>query len=104
MTDQSNNTGQSNSAPQGVEQNTQQQAAPSKPSHIAYQVRENGDKAYFNNIGAAFEHKDGKGYNINLDAVPVDGKVTLRTFEERLQKVQNGSDRNSRGQDQGHEQ
>ncbi len=73
-----------------------------KPSHIAYQVRENGDKAFFNNIGAAFEHKDGKGYNISLDAMPVDGKVTLRTFEERVQKMKNGDRSNSN--DQGHEQ
>lgn len=70
------------------------------PSHIAYQVRENGDKSYFNNIGTAFEHKDGKGFNINLESVPVDGKVTLRTFEERLKKVQNGKGSASHDQEQ----
>lgn len=64
--------------------------APAKgPSHIAFQVRDVGeDKSYFNRIGAAFEHKDGQGFNIQLDSVPVDGRVTLRTPQERVQDMQ----------------
>ena len=59
-----------------------------KPSHVAYHVREVGDDtAYFNRIGSAFAHKDGQGFNILLDAVPVDGKVTLRTPAERLEET-----------------
>lgn len=58
---------------------------PKKPSHHAFQVNEGQDgKSYFNRVGAAFEHKDGQGYNIMLDSVPVDGRVTLRTPQERL--------------------
>ena len=56
-----------------------------KPSHIAYHVREGSDdKAHFNRIGAAFKHKDGKGFNLQLDSTPVDGRVTLRTPQDRL--------------------
>jgi hypothetical protein len=29
-------------------------------------------------IGAAFPHEDGKGYNIILQALPIDGRVVLR--------------------------
>ena len=60
------------------------ESAPSKsPSHIAYQVREGKDKGYFTRIGAAWPHKDGKGFNIQLDAVPLDGKITLRIATDK---------------------
>lgn len=63
----------------------QQKAAPSKPSHVAYQVREgNEGKSFFNRVGSAFAHGDGKGFNLILDSVPVDGRVTLRTPQERM--------------------
>lgn len=56
------------------------------PSHIAYQVREGEEnKSYFNRIGAMWAHKDGEGFNIQLDSLPVDGKVTVRSVQERLQ-------------------
>jgi hypothetical protein len=75
-----------------------------KPSHIAYQVREGeNNKAYFNRIGAVWPHKDGQGFNIQLDSVPVDGRVTVRSVQERLQEAkdnardgQNGDRRDDR--------
>ena len=33
---------------------------------------------YWLSIGAAFEHADGKGYNVILQALPIDGKLVLR--------------------------
>jgi len=76
-----------------------------RPSHIAFHVRGGEDaKAYFNRIGSAFPHKDGEGYNILLDALPVDGKVVLRTPQERLEDQRsngNGRNTNSRGRDEG---
>lgn len=54
------------------------------PTHIAYQVRDReGDKGFFIRIGAAWPHKDGNGFNIQLDAVPLDGRVTLRVRSEK---------------------
>jgi hypothetical protein len=53
-----------------------------KPTHIAYTVREykgeSGDKSAWREIGAAWEHKDGKGYEIHLEAVPVNSRLVLR--------------------------
>jgi len=76
-----------------------------RPSHIAFHVRGGEDaKAYFNRIGSAFPHKDGEGYNILLDALPVDGKVVLRTPQERLEDQRSNGNRrntNSRGRDEG---
>ena len=52
------------------------------PSHIAYQVREGG-KGFFTRIGAAWQHKDGKGFNVQLDCVPLDGRISLRVASEK---------------------
>jgi hypothetical protein len=53
------------------------------PSHFAYQVRDReGQKGFFTRIGAAWPHGDGKGLNIQLDAVPLDGRITLRVATE----------------------
>lgn len=53
---------------------------PKGPDYIAYSVRDRGqDKdAAWNRVGAAWEHRDGKGYDVQLDATPVDGRLTLR--------------------------
>lgn len=72
-----------------------------RPSHFAYHVRESEDgKAFFNRVGSAFAHKDGNGFNVVLDSVPVDGRVTLRTPTERLRSAREGhAERRERGPD-----
>ncbi len=52
------------------------------PTHIAYQVREGNPKAYWTRIGAAWAHKDGKGFGLQLDSIPLDGRITLRVASE----------------------
>ncbi len=51
----------------------------------AFTVREfeaGGEKRRdWTRIGVAFPHKDGKGYSLILQALPVDGKVELRIHE-----------------------
>jgi hypothetical protein len=59
-------------------------AASKAPSHIAYQVRDReGKKSFWTRIGTAWQHADGKGFNVQLEAVPLDGRVTLRVASER---------------------
>jgi len=54
------------------------------PTHVAYQVKNrDGKKAIWTRIGSAWAHADGSGFNIQLDAVPIDGKVTLRVLFEK---------------------
>jgi hypothetical protein len=54
------------------------------PSHAAYQVRErDGAKAIWTRIGSAWLNRDGKGFNIQLESVPLDGRVSLRVIEEK---------------------
>lgn len=53
------------------------------PSHIAYQVRDReGQKGIWTRIGSAWPHGDGKGFNIQLESVPLDGRITLRVASE----------------------
>ena len=55
-----------------------------QPSHIAFQVREGkDDNSFWTRIGVAWATKDGKGYTLQLDAVPLDGKVVLRLNETK---------------------
>jgi hypothetical protein len=51
-----------------------------KPSHVAYQVREGkgDDKGFWTRIGVAWKSRDDKGFVIQLNAIPLDGKIVLR--------------------------
>ena len=50
-----------------------------QPSYTAYTViKREGQDDFWLNIGAAFMHQDGDGYNIILQASPINGKIVLR--------------------------
>jgi hypothetical protein len=54
------------------------------PSYIAYQVSDRDQqKGFWTRIGVAFAHADGKGFTIQVAAVPLDGRVTLRLPSEK---------------------
>ncbi|MGE0371639.1 MAG: hypothetical protein AB7G40_05525 [Hyphomonadaceae bacterium] len=42
-------------------------------------IERNEGKTYFRKIGVAFAAKEGDGYNISLDALPISGTLLLRT-------------------------
>jgi hypothetical protein len=68
---------------------TDKETAGKKPDYLAYNVTENREgKGFFNKVGAAWEHRDGKGYDIQLDSVPVNGRVTLREMRENHMQEQ----------------
>lgn len=49
------------------------------PTHIAYHVRDSdADKSLWIRIGAAWVHADGQGFNIQIETVPLDGRIVLR--------------------------
>lgn len=53
--------------------------AAQQPTYQAYTVvKREGQDDYWLNIGAAFRHQDGDGFNVVLQALPVNGKVVLR--------------------------
>ena len=56
---------------------------PATPTHRVYTViRREGQDDYWLNIGLAFPHKDGNGFNIVLQALPLDGKIVCREITE----------------------
>jgi hypothetical protein len=55
-----------------------------QPSHIAYQVRDGKENdSFWTRIGVAWATKDGKGFTIQLNALPLDGRIVLREPESR---------------------
>jgi hypothetical protein len=53
--------------------------ATQQPSYQAYTVvKREGQDDFWLNIGAAFMHQDGDGFNVMLQALPVNGKIVLR--------------------------
>jgi hypothetical protein len=58
-----------------------------KPAYIAYHVRDGkNDKGFFTRIGVAFPHKDGNGFNLLIDVIPLDGRITLRVPSEKTEQ------------------
>jgi hypothetical protein len=56
---------------------------PRQPTHRAYSViRREGQDDFWLNIGLVFPHKDGNGFNLILQAFPLDGKIVVREIKE----------------------
>lgn len=50
-----------------------------QPTYQAYTVvKREGADDFWLNIGAAFMHQDGDGFNVMLQALPINGKIVLR--------------------------
>ncbi|WP_120694201.1 hypothetical protein [Sphingopyxis terrae] len=50
------------------------------PAFILYRVEGNGPEARWTKIGAAWANRDGKGFNIACDAVPLQGRIVMRAY------------------------
>lgn len=60
-----------------------QSSNPKSPTHVAYHVRDReGGKGFWTRIGSAWAHSDGKGFNIQVETAPLDGRITLRTVAD----------------------
>ncbi|MGE4172162.1 MAG: hypothetical protein AB7F41_06775 [Methylocystis sp.] len=56
---------------------------PKQPTHRAYSViRREGQDDFWLNVGLVFPHKDGGGFNIMLQAFPLDGKIVCREIAD----------------------
>ena len=59
-----------------------------RPTHIAYAVtdyaKQDGERdSSWKAVGSAFAHKDGKGFDVKLEATPVSGRLVLRVNAPR---------------------
>jgi hypothetical protein len=60
------------------ESTNNQTASSNTPSHIAYHVRNRKNAAsIWTPIGAAWVNKNGNGFNLQIETVPLDGRITL---------------------------
>ncbi len=59
----------------------------SKPVFHAYSVREyekdNKKESFWTKVGVVFAHQDGKGFDVVLEAMPINGRVTIREPREK---------------------
>lgn len=54
------------------------------PTHTAYHVRDREcGESFWTRIGSAWAHADGKGFNILVETVPLDGRISLRVPSEK---------------------
>ena len=53
------------------------------PTHRIYAVSGNGENANWTPIGATWPNKDGKGYTLSLDAVPLTGRIVMREVQPK---------------------
>jgi hypothetical protein len=64
-------------------ENEMAEKQPNAPTHRAYSViKRDGQDDYWLNLGLVFPHKDGSGFNIILQAFPLDGKIVCREISE----------------------
>lgn len=52
------------------------------PTHGVFVVEGEGDAAFWTRIGAAWAHRDEQGFNLNLAAVPLSGRLVVRASKE----------------------
>ncbi len=63
--------------------NTQPRQTGRKPTHRLYRVVGEGEHANWMPIGAAWLHRDGNGFNISCDAIPLQGRIVMRLITEQ---------------------
>ena len=51
---------------------------PKLPDFHAWHVTNKGEKGFWTKVGAAWPHHDGKGLSLQLDVMPMDGRIVLR--------------------------
>ena len=63
---------------------------PSKTAGVRYDVfsvktfsSKGEEHADWRKVGAAFPHGDDKGFNVEFDLIPLDGKLSLRLYEPK---------------------
>jgi hypothetical protein len=59
------------------------------PSHRVYAVTKNGQRNYWQAIGAAWPHSDGEGFNLKLDYLPLNGaEIVIRKPKPKAEEAE----------------
>lgn len=58
-----------------------------KPTHGVYSIRPyktgGEQRSEWTKLGVAWAHRDGNGFNIKLNCLPLDGELTIYPFADR---------------------
>lgn len=52
-----------------------------RPTHHVFVVNREGKDAFWTRIGAAWQHADGQGFNMTLNAIPLGDRVLVRSVK-----------------------
>ena len=52
-------------------------------THRLFRVVGDGENSIWTPIGAAWPNKDGQGFSINCEAMPLSGRIVMRAITER---------------------
>lgn len=58
-------------------------SANKKPTHNIYVVQGEGESARWIKLGAAWPNQDGLGFSLKVDALPIAGRIVMRTVKEQ---------------------
>ncbi|MFZ5746898.1 MAG: hypothetical protein ACOY45_04485 [Pseudomonadota bacterium] len=62
---------------------TQATTTSNRPTHRIYHVIGDGKSARWTPIGAAWPNRDGQGFAITCDAIPLTGHIVMRAIREK---------------------
>lgn len=62
---------------------TKKKSEPNRPTHDIFVVHGEDEKAKWIKIGKAWMHKDGRGANLLLEALPNGGRTVMREIKEK---------------------
>jgi hypothetical protein len=58
-----------------------------RPTHRVYAVTKNGEKSFWQPIGAMWAHNDGNGFNLRIDYLPLnDAEIKVRVAGDKQAK------------------
>ena len=64
-------------------QNKSENRESNAPAYIAWHVTEREEKGFWTRVGAAWDHKDGEGFTLQLEMMPMTGRIVLRRPQEQ---------------------
>jgi hypothetical protein len=65
--------------------NQQAQSPERKPTHRVYSVNGKGKAASWTPIGAAWKNRDGQGYSLSFEAIPLQGRIVMRAIVDKAE-------------------
>lgn len=72
-----------------------------RPAYDAFAIDGDGRDAFWMKVGGAWWHEDRKGLNVQISALPVNGRLVLREPKEREERQAAKAEPKSRDKKQG---